>query len=764
MRLFGRSLARFARPFAHPSLQAQTSPGHTGGVRRACGVEGLESRILFHLELASAIPNTAVAPGTATSEINLAAHFDNELIDGTIVRFATDLGNIDMEMFDQAAPQNVANFLGYVNRGDYDNTFIHRSVPGFVIQGGGYRANADLDQITTHIPQQPPVVNEFSPQRPNVRETVAMAKVAGFQDFNGNGVQDEGEPTNPEGGPDSATSEFFVNLEDNRGEAPFGLDFQNGGFTVFAHVINNTMTTADAIAGLPRVNTPFQGLPIEGEAPLDSVDELVVVSSASVVPEAALFSYTVTSTNPGLVSGAIENGVLRLSYGAGQTGTAEVTVTATDIDGTIVSDTFTAGVGVLDVQIGTGGAKSVTFTDADGTAATVSLKGGSGVVRFTGSGLTETLAKKGTSVAGTIADVAVDMTGTGTSGALTIKASGGDGLINVSRITSDAGMKSIAGKQVNITAGSVSIAGNVGKADFADVSNSELTFGGSGGGLLLSLRDANGSNIVSQIPLKSLKANSFAGAGPESGVVTAPSLGKLTVNGDFGGQLDLAGSLGSAKIGGAASTFLPWNVGGSAGKLAIGSTADGFVADFLGGVASLSVAGNLTGDIAASTIKSLKVQGDLTGANLTLTGPGAALGKANVSGSIANSRVQATHGIGAVTASAINASTIYAGLTTDGGVLPTLLEELNPGPSEIKSVTVKSSGGAPSFVNSNIAARTIGKLKLGVIQAGNGGVPFGVAADSVGSLTATAAADIKASQLTEPAQSQTDQDFLITVL
>ncbi len=738
MRLFGRLFASPAR-VSRPAASALARPAG-----KACGVEGLESRILFHLELASELPNTAVAPGTATSEINLAAHFDNEEINGTIVRFATDLGNIDMELFDRAAPQTVANFLGYVNRGDYNNTFIHRSEPGFVIQGGGFRADPDLAQITTKVPQQAPVPNEFSPQRSNVRSTVAMAKLP---------------ETAPGGGPDSATSEFFVNLEDNSAN----LDFQNGGFTVFARVINNTMTTADAIAGLPRVNTPFQGMPIEGEAPLDSFGELVGVPSASVIPEAGLFNYTVTSTNPAVVTGAVENGILRLTYGAGATGTADVTVTATDIDGTTVSDTFTAGVGVLDVLIGNGGAKAATFTDADGTVATISLKGGAGTLRFTGSNLTQADARSGRTVAGDINDLAIDLTGTGTSGTLTVKASGGDGLINIQRLTSDGGMRSIAARQVNVL-GSVNITGNVAKADFADVSNSELTFGGSGGGLALTLRDASGSNIVSQIPIKSLKANSFAGAGPEAGVITAPGLGSLTVNGDFGGQLNLAGPLGSARIGGAASTFLPWNIAGSAGKLAVGSTAEGFVADFLGGIASLTVAGNLTGDIAAPTIRTLAVKGDLTGANLTLTGPGAALGRAAVSGSITNSRIQATNGIGAVTAGAINGSTIYAGLTTDGGVLPTSQGDLNPGPSDIKSVTVRGAGGAPSFVNSNMAARTIGKLNLGVIQPGNGGVPFGVAGDTIAAVTGTGSSPIRLSKLSEPAQSQTDQDFLVMVL
>ena len=743
MRLFGRS---FAKPAAALVSARAARSAHAAQPVRGCGVEGLEKRVLFHLELISELPNTAVAPGTATSEIALTPHIDNEEINGTIVRMQTAVGDVLIELTDAATPATVANFLAYVNSNRYDGTFIHRAIPGFVVQGGGYLPNR------SHIQTDPPVVNEFSPTRSNVRGTIAMAKAGGD--------------------PNSATSEWFFNLEDTNAA---NLDNQNGGFTTFGRVIAGTMSTVDTIAGLPitdeDTSTPFNlynDLPTLTEVPDDTVpatspaSNLVILNDVSAIPETAIYSYTVTSTNPALVTGAVNNGVLQLSYGAGLTGTAEVTVTATD-GTTTVTDTFSAGVGVLDVLVGTGGAKAVTFTDADGTVANVTLKGGAGTLRFQGVNLSQTNSKAGATVAGTITDVGIVLTGTGTSGALAVKAGGGDGLINVNSLTSDGGMRSIAGKQVNIT-GDVTIAGNVGKADFFDVTNSVMTFGGAGGGLALSLNNANAVDIVSQIPIRSLKAESFAGGGPDVGVITAPALGSRTVNGDFGQRLNLAGPLGNVKVGGAASTFLPWSVGGGAGKVAVGSTADGFVADFNGGLASLTVNGALTGDIAASTIRSLVVKGDMNNANVTVTGPGAALGKATVSGTILFSRIQATNGIGSVTAGAINGSTIYAGLTTDGGVLPTTQADLNPGASSIKSVTVRGSGGAPTFVNSNIAARTVGKLNLGVIQVGNGAVPFGVAGDTIASISGTGTSGIRLSRLSEPSQSTTQEDFTVNVL
>jgi peptidyl-prolyl cis-trans isomerase A (cyclophilin A) len=65
------------------------------------------------------------------------------MLDAMTVRMQTDLGGIDILLRDDVAPNNVANFLEYANSGAYDGTFIHRNVPGFVVQGGGFKFNPD---------------------------------------------------------------------------------------------------------------------------------------------------------------------------------------------------------------------------------------------------------------------------------------------------------------------------------------------------------------------------------------------------------------------------------------------------------------------------------------------------------------------------------------------------------------------------------------------------------------------------------------------
>ena len=151
---------------------------------------------------------------------------------GTIVRVSTSVGDYSIELLDDIAPATVLNFLNYVNRNDYNGTFLHRVVDNFVAQGGAYRFQPFVGPID--IRTDPPVINEFSVS--NTRGTVAMAKIAG--------------------NPNSATNQWFVNLTDNSAN----LDFNNGGFTVFGNVLGDGMALLDEIDSLPTL-TPGQLVP-----------------------------------------------------------------------------------------------------------------------------------------------------------------------------------------------------------------------------------------------------------------------------------------------------------------------------------------------------------------------------------------------------------------------------------------------------------------------------------------------------------------------
>jgi uncharacterized protein (TIGR03437 family) len=217
------------------------------------------------------------------------------------VRFATVMGNIDVEMRPDVAPLTVANFLKYVNRGAYINSIFHRSVPHFVIQGGGYEfAGYQLQPLKAGAS----VRNEFNLS--NIRGTIAMAKVA-----------DD---------PDSATSQWFFNLADNSAK----LDHDNGGYTVFGRVVDDaSMSVVDAIAALPicgspRCSDPFTELPLRTySGGTTSRDNLVVINSITILdPKPAIADRGVISAGSfGALTSAAAGSFLEI-YGTNLAGTA----------------------------------------------------------------------------------------------------------------------------------------------------------------------------------------------------------------------------------------------------------------------------------------------------------------------------------------------------------------------------------------------------------------------------------------------------------
>lgn len=169
---------------------------------------------------------------------------------GTIVRISTGVGDYSIELLDESAPGTVQNFLNYVNRNDYNGTYIHRVVDNFVVQGGGYRFR--LFEGPIDVPSDPPIQNEFGAS--NTRGTVAMAKVAGD--------------------PDSATNQWFVNTVNNSAT----LDVDNGGFTVFGVVLGDGMDIVDEIAALPTINLGLKasGAPVITDTYVDPRDFLYI--------------------------------------------------------------------------------------------------------------------------------------------------------------------------------------------------------------------------------------------------------------------------------------------------------------------------------------------------------------------------------------------------------------------------------------------------------------------------------------------------------
>lgn len=166
--------------------------------------------------------------------------------DNPRVRLTTSHGIIVIELELKKAPKTVENFLSYVKKGHYENTIFHRVIQNFMIQGGGF--TPDFVQK----PADPPIPIESSNGLKNVRGTVAMAR------------------TND---PNSATSQFFINVVDNA-----FLDYKSPdqpGYTVFGHVVEG-MDVADKIRVIP---TGPAG-PLSSDVP----KEMVIIQKAEIVP------------------------------------------------------------------------------------------------------------------------------------------------------------------------------------------------------------------------------------------------------------------------------------------------------------------------------------------------------------------------------------------------------------------------------------------------------------------------------------------------
>ena len=181
---------------------------------------------------------------TAVSLPSVAAPNDSN--NPIYVRLNTTAGSFVLRLRPDQAPITVRNFLHYVKTGFYNGTIFHRVIPGFMIQGGGFTQGMKKKSTDS------PIKNESNNDLQNNRGTIAMARTSD---------------------PDSATSQFFINLVDNH-----YLDGQNGrpGYAVFGKVIRG-MGVVDSIAKVPTTTKgPYQNVPVTP----------VVIQSANVISKA----------------------------------------------------------------------------------------------------------------------------------------------------------------------------------------------------------------------------------------------------------------------------------------------------------------------------------------------------------------------------------------------------------------------------------------------------------------------------------------------
>ncbi len=189
--------------------------------------------------------NAAAAPDDAVQSSNSAT--------APLVELKTDLGTIVIQLYAEKAPRTAENFLTLVNNGFYDGVIFHRVIPGFVAQAGGYTFDFQRK------PEQATVVNESASGLKNERGTVAMARTSD---------------------PDSASTQFYINLQDN---PSLNATDKKPGYTVFGKVILG-FDVAEKIAAEPRGQ--FRPFPDAPNVPVRILQASVIKSGAATADRA----------------------------------------------------------------------------------------------------------------------------------------------------------------------------------------------------------------------------------------------------------------------------------------------------------------------------------------------------------------------------------------------------------------------------------------------------------------------------------------------
>ena len=722
-----------SRPAADGGLYKLARLARRGDLPRFAGlIEALEPRRLLSATVVSPIAPQTVAENTP-STIDLSNNFADPQFTGTVVQFQTSVGTFDAQLFDQQTPQTVANFLQYVNLGLYNGSIIHRVTTlannGIsVIQGGGFYANG------APIQTFPPVPNEF--QIPNTLGTIAMAK--------------------PGNSPDGATSQWFVNTDDN--STALDDPTNDGGFTVFGQILQG-LPIAQAIDALPTadgssINPQFDAsVPVITALPAGTTTPPatdLVQMNVSVVPKV---TYAATSDNLQLVNPTVSGSQLSLNPAPGRSGFCHVTVVGTDLFGNKASDTIlveVAGVPArtLNVTLGAGQPRTLIYKQSDGSIGNIHLGGpGSAVVQLTGDAI-RVNRSGGWHVTGQNVQVmGINATGTTASSTLTARGHGHLPTITLGSVITNGAFRSVIMTRT-LLQGNLTAPGGIGYIKIEGATGGTIDSGAAIHGHKLYVRVGTwiDESLISAAPISTINAIDWANSDTASESVQAPYIGRVRSTGSFTPGLQLSGvgaphgrSVGVLNIKGYIGGT--WNFPGSPSALSVGGISSDFNGTFTTPLRSLNVRGNFGGSLTAPSIGTINVRGSMFRANLKFTSPYSAklrdLGRLAVRGDISGTSILSAGSIGTISAATLSQTSIYAGVTSlpAGQALPQTAADF-ASPAGLAGVDLHPKKKNVGFTSSIIAAAVIGQLRLVSTTTNNAANTFGIAAHSLGSFTA----------------------------
>lgn len=595
-----------------------------------------------------------------------------------VARFTSISGIIDVTLFRDRTPLTVQNFLTYANRGVWDLTFIHRSVSGFVIQGGGFSAQGTNNY--PRITQDAPVLNE--PGISNLRGTIAMAKLGGD--------------------PNSATNEWFFSLGNNASN----LDNQNGGFTVFGEVRASAgLSVMDALAAFQVVNAQsvngaFNEIPVvdrnvvisrPGSLTLLTTDLVRFTRIALLVDVSGEASQQLNENGSVTISGSASDNAPRVQvFDLDQSGLgdlSDVIQVRFGRNGSITGITIRDGLPSARIGIAITNAASVgSITDARRTT--------SGNIAFIISSAPVGSIRIGAALTG------FDLNGFVVPGLALGDDIDGDGdFTDPVAIFVQSGFLSTLRFDDGVTGdvvlpggmGQVTVRGTARNADFSSEATSTTRVPS------FTFDSVIDSEVRLNVPISSIRADEWRDTGGREERIAAPSLDSLRIDGDFDAGLNLSrnlgqrDTLGNARIGGSVYRSA-WVIMGQIGSLTVGGEGSSWTlinatnagtislgrmvnssfafsgrvarvtaVDWQGGsfVAALipnmtikgdarnGVAGDFIGTIAANaggtntSLGTLTINGALRDGRITVTGNAA---KATIKGGVVNSTFQVNAG------------------------------------------------------------------------------------------------------------------------
>jgi hypothetical protein len=456
-------------------------------------------------------------------------------------------------------------------------------------------------------------------------------------------------------------------------------------------------------------------------------------------------TFSAKSDNTALAQTSVDSsGVLSIALAPAASGFARLSISAKAPDNSVALDTIRLQVTAsadrsLDVPLGPGHTQ-FRYVMANHTTATISLTGpGTGTIHLGG----DNLAQVGDHARGANQEIeSITLTGTTAATQLTINgvsAKRGTVFADVGHITSDGSLGSLRVRRLFLD-GDVNLAGGIKTLNVDGARSSTMSFGQSIGAINLSMGTIIDENLSTPAPFSQVRGGNWFSSDSVPETFKAAYLGRVLTTGHFDVGVQLTGDGAPARMIGSLSVRGEvggtWNIPGASAPLLIGGSTFDWNATF-GSLASINDFGTLAGSLTVPSISSIRVHGTMQNELLNLTGAGGTdLGNLQVFGIIKDSTINAAGNLGRIRAEALQGSLVYAGVGTlpFGETLPNLASDLSMA-ATIQSITLVPRAKVVGFLGSDIAASSVGNLSLATTQIANNGIPFGIAATSIGRVT-----------------------------